>query len=203
MAALAILIISLLVVLIAIIALVSAIRRKRRLWIWYLVYVTGWAFAITGIILYVLSTTSTDSTQPPSELTTRDASELVLTIDDFKAGWIRSESRAVIEEGAQSAYYVYFHEGAGETCCSPVVQNTVAVYPNINLAKIMYLAQKPTNISLEHPEIGDECFLNILFPENKILVFRKSNVVVWVQLQQDEFGNAEHYAKIIEQRLAE
>ena len=44
---------------------------------------------ITDIILYALST---DSAQPSPELITRDASELVLTIDDFEAGWIRLKS---------------------------------------------------------------------------------------------------------------
>ena len=68
------------------------------------------------------------------------------------------------------------------------MQNTVAVYPNIDSAKIAYLGAKPTNISLKYPKIGDEFFLYNLYPENKRLVFRERNVVVWVQLQGDEFG---------------
>jgi len=141
--------------------------------------------------LYVLNPTH-------SELVTRDASELVLTINDFEPGSVQLESGVVNKENTQSAYQVYFRINE-ENCCNALVRNTVAVYPSINSEKMIYLDAKPTDVSLEYPKIGDECFLNIL---NKLLVFRKSNVVVWVQFQPNDFSNVKPYAKIIAKRIS-
>jgi len=194
-----IIIIGFLLVLIgSIIALVRLMfgEKKRGPWIWYVACVIGLAYIITGIVLYVLNPTH-------SGLITRDASELVLTINDFEPGSVQLESEVVNKESAQSAYYVYFYIKINEErCCyDSYMKNTVAVYHSINSAKMMYLDAKPTNISLEYPKIGDECFLNIL---NNLLVFRKNNVVVWVQLQQDSdvCSNMQSYAKIIEKRIS-
>jgi len=38
-------------------------------------------------------------------------------------------------------------------------------------------------------------------PINKLLVFRKVNVVVWIWLQNDKKGELEPYARIVEQRI--
>ena len=153
-------------------------------------------------ISLVVATTSPEKGRdilPPSQLITKDASELVLTINDFEAGWTQKSAEVVTKEGARSAYHVYFYKG---TSYPPVVQNTVAVYPSIDLAQKVYLDEKPTNVSLEYPKIGDECFLNIAVPQSKLLVFRKSNIVVWVRLQQDEYGDVEPYAEVIESKIS-
>ncbi len=152
----------------------------------------------TSLVVATTSPPTGRNILPPSQLVTKDASELVLTINDFEAGWTRKSAEAVTKEGAQSAYHVYFYKG---TSYPPVVQNTVAVYPSIDLAQKVYLDEKPTNVSLEYPKIGDECFLNIAVPQSKLLVFRKSNVVVWLWLQQDQFGDVKPYARILEKRI--
>ena len=136
---------------------------------------------------------------PPSQLVTKDASELVLTIADFELGWVQQKAEPITKEGAQSAYYVYFYEG--KSTYPAVVQNKTAVYPSIELAQQVYLNEIPKNVSVENPKIGDECFLDISIPVQKRLVFRKSNVVVWLWLQQDMFGDVKPYARIIEQKI--
>jgi len=138
---------------------------------------------------------------PPSQLITKDASELVLTIEDFEPGWVQDSAEPSTKEGAQSAYYVYFYEG--KSLYPSVIQNETAVYPSIELAKQVYLNEIPKNISVETPQIGDECFLDISIPVEKRLVFRKSNVVVWFWLQQDLIGDAKSYARIIEERIGQ
>jgi hypothetical protein len=144
--------------------------------------------------------TSPKPTETPSQLITKDASQLVLTVEDFEPGWTRHSAESATKEGAQSAYHVYFYKG---TFYPPVVQNTVAVYPSIDSAKQVYLSEKPQNVSLEYPKIGDECFINAAVDINKLLVFRKSNVVVWIWLQQDMFGDVKPYARILEKKISQ
>jgi len=136
--------------------------------------------------------------QLPSQLVNKNASELVLAIEDFEPGWTRLKAEPLLKEGAQSAHHVYFYKG---TYYPPVVQNTVAVYPSTDLAKQAYLNEKPKNVSLEYPDIGDECFLDISIRENQRLVFRKDNVVAWFWLQQDIIGDIQSYARIVERKI--
>jgi hypothetical protein len=84
---------------------------------------------------------------------------------------------------------------------TPLVQNTVAVYPSIDSAKQVYLGEKPPNVSLEYPKIGDECFVNTSVVINKLLVFRKSNVVVWISLQRAPLNDVKPFARIIEGKI--
>jgi len=153
-----------------------------------------------------------------------DASELVLTIADFEPGWMQVDGGQVTEEGAQFAYYVSFVKvssyGYLPTVQNtvaiypsidlaksygylPTVQNTVAIYPSIDLAKQIYQDEKPDNISLEYPDIGDDCFSYSLIWAEKILVFRQSNVVVWLWLALDPFGDIKPYGRIIEERISQ
>jgi len=138
----------------------------------------------------------------PTQLISKDASELVLTIADFKPGWVQLGAEPTTKEGAQTAYDVEFYDGSLLRKTPPVIQNTIAVYPSIEQAQEVYLSEVPKNVSLENPKIGDESFLDISIPISKRLVFRKSNVVVWIWLQQDMFGDVKPYAKIIEKRIS-
>jgi hypothetical protein len=162
---------------------------------------------LDGEILFdeTLSAPSPATIIKPGEeplVTTKDASEMVLMIGDFEAGWVRHSAAPIIKEGAQSAYHVYFYNGSLLPLSPPVIQNTIAVYPSIEQAQQAYLSEVPKNVSLENPKIGDESFLDISIPINKRLVFRKSNVVVWLWLQQDMFGDVKPYAKIIQKRIS-
>jgi len=167
----------------------------------------GLILAIVGIVVGVTqeatkpgSTPSPapQSTQPLSQLITKDASQFVLAISDFEPGWTQVKSEPTTKQGAQSAYHSYFFQG---TFYPSVVQNTVAVYPSIDSAQQVYLNEKPQNVSLEYPKIGDECFINTAVDINKLLVFRKSNVIVWIWLQQAPFDDIKPYAKIVEGKI--
>lgn len=103
------------------------------------------------------------------------------------------------KEDAQSAYYVYFFEDVEEDPTH--VLNIVAVYASISLAQQAYLDEKPKNVSLVDPEIGDESFLDISIPVVKRIVFRKANVVVWLWVFQDPSGDYEPYARKIERKM--
>jgi hypothetical protein len=155
-------------------------------------------------VLLVLSACASPTTVPTSkpglspQLVTKDASQLVLAISDFEPGWTQLSSEPTTKQGAQSAYHSYFFKG---TFYPPVVQNTVAVYPSIDSAKQVYVSEKPQNVSLEYPKIGDECFINTAVDINKLLVFRKSNVIVRIWLQQAPFDDIKPYAKIVEGKV--
>jgi hypothetical protein len=144
------------------------------------------------------ATTPNAKPSPSPQLVTKDASQFVLDISDFEPGWTQLKSEPTTKPNAQSAYYGYFFKG---TFYPPVIQNTVAVYPTTDLAKQVYLGEKPTNVSLEYPKIGDECFINTAVDINKLLVFRKSNVIVWIWLQQASYNDIKPYAKIIEGKI--
>jgi len=135
-------------------------------------------------------------------LITKDASQMVLVITDFEAGWVRQSAKPSVKEDAQSAYHVYFYDGSLLPLSPPVIQNTIAVYASIELAQQVYLDTVPKNVSVENPQVGDECFLDISISINKHLVFRKSNVVVWLWLQQDMFGDVKPYARIVENKIS-
>ena len=160
------------------------------------ILLVGLLFALTACVNP--PTTPTSKPSPPPQLVTTDASQFVLAVSDFKPGWTQLKSESVTKQGAQSAYYSYFFQG---TFYPPVVQNTVAIYPSIDSAKQVYLGEKPQNVSLEYPKIGDECFINPAVDINKLLVFRKSNVVVWIWLQQAPFDDIKPYAKIVEDKI--
>ena len=175
----------------------AKVERKFR---WEIILLAGLMVLLIGS--NVACSTASDSDQPSlkpsSALVTKDASEMVLKMEDFEPGWVQRSAEVITKEGALSAHHAYFHEGV---FYPPVVQNTVAVYPTINLAEQAYLAEKPENVSLEYPQIGDECFLDSSVSINQRLVFKKSNVVVWLWLQQDPFGDIKSYAKIVEARI--
>jgi len=177
-----------------IILLIIALARRRGSGV-----ARSLAILVVGAVMLLMGAVLSPET--PSEmpaLITQNASELVLAVEDFEPGWVQQSAKPATKEGAQSAYHVYFYKG---TFYPTVVQNTVAVYDSIDLAKQVYLGEKPQNVSLEYPKVGNECFLNIAVAENQRLVFRTSNVVVWLWLQQDMFGDVKSYARIIEGRI--
>jgi hypothetical protein len=156
---------------------------------------------LIGIVLFGVCISSSANKAPsvdPNILVNKDASQLVLTINDFESGWTRAKAEPATKTGARSAYYVYYYQGI---TYPPVVTNTVAVYPSIEQAKQVYNAEKPSNVSLTYPNIGNECFYNEAINIKKELVFRKNNVVVWVSLLQNILGDAEQYARKIENKI--
>jgi len=162
---------------------------------------------ISLIVLLSISPTNVLATSKNPEINnfneihnqiSEDAATLVLSLDDFEPGWTLLKQQEVIIENTLSAYHVYFYKG---TISPPVIQNTVAVYSNEDFAKEGYLKEKPTNVSLDYPDIGDECFLDISVEINKLLVFRIENVVVQIKLQQDYFEDIEKYGRIVEQKV--
>ena len=162
------------------------------------------AFGVTlRDCVLVPSYEGTGGTEPEQEpvLVTKDASELVLTIGDFEAGWRQQTERPATREGAQSAYFASFIKG---TYSVTIVENWVAVYPSVDVARDVYVGEKPKDVSLEYPNIGDECFMNIAVLQIKELVFRRSNVVVWVTTSSPLSASSyetESYARVVEQKI--
>ncbi len=97
-----------------------------------------------------------------------------------------------------SSSYVSYSQGSS---FAPTVQNTVVVYRNIEAAVNAYAGAKPSGVSLSYPAIGDECFLNNSVAIDRMLVFRKGNVVVWIWLKQYKSGDIEGYAKTVEKKI--
>jgi hypothetical protein len=136
--------------------------------------------------------------KPASGLITKQAYEMVLTKEDMGPGWIKGNVSLPSNRGSTSSSYVYYSQGSS---FAPGVQNTVAVYRDLNAAGKVYADAKPSNVSLLYPGIGDECFLNDAVAINRLLVFRKGNVVVWIWLQQYKTGDIEGYARIVEKKI--
>jgi hypothetical protein len=137
---------------------------------------------------------------PPAaeSLIRKEASTMTLTLDDMGQGWLKGNSVQASKGEVTSSSSVHYYKG---TSFSPVVQNTVAVYRSISSAVRAYATDEANQSSVTHPAIGNECFLNDTVLINKLLVFRKQNVVVWIWLQQDKKGDIEHYANILEPRI--
>jgi len=150
------------------------------------------------------SQTPPGSTPPPvsaldaTTLITKQASQMTLTIDDMGQGWTRGNAVAPAIQQVTSSSHVYYTQGSSY---APGVQNTVAVYRSIAGAENSFAREKQANLSTSNPGIGTECLLNDSVPINKLLVFRKNNVVVWVWLKQYKEGDIERYARIVEQRI--
>ncbi len=123
---------------------------------------------------------------------------MALTLADMGQGWVRVSVGPPQILYTTSVCHVYFSQGGS---FAPVVQSTVAVFRNVEAASNAYDKEKPTYVDVSTPALGDECFLNDSVPINKYLVFRKSNVVVYLWLQQYKDGDIEHYASVIEQRV--
>jgi len=128
----------------------------------------------------------------------KEACLMALTKEDMGEGWTRASIGSVTILYTNSTCHVYYTQGGS---FSPAVQNTVAVYRTIDVAKNAFEKEKPQDVILSYPNIGNECFLNDSAPINKLLVFRKGNVVAWVWLQQDKTGDILKYAKIVDQKI--
>lgn len=142
--------------------------------------------------------TQAGETLDASVLITVQASSMVLTIDDMGAGWVRGNAVAPAIQQVTSSSHVYYTQGSSY---APGVQNTVAVYRSIAFANNAYAKEKQANLSVSNPYIGDECLLNDSVSINKLLIFRKNNVVVWLWLKQYKEGDIERYARVVEQRI--
>ena len=123
---------------------------------------------------------------------------MILTKEDMGPGWIKGNVSPPSNRGSTSSSYVYYTQGYS---FAPGVQNTVAVYRDIAAAGKAYADAKPSGVSLLYPGIGDECFLNDTVAINRLLVFRKGNVVVWIWLQQYKTGDIEGYARMVEKKI--
>lgn len=123
---------------------------------------------------------------------------MTLTLDDMGAGWAQGNAIAPALQQVTSSSHVYYSQGSSY---APGVQNTVAVYRSIDMANRAYAKEKEANLSTSNPNIGDECLLNESVPINKLLVFRKNNVVVWLWVKQYKDGNIEGYARKVEQKI--
>jgi len=123
---------------------------------------------------------------------------MTLTVDDMGMGWTRGNAVAPAIQQVNSASHVYYTQGSS---FAPGMQNTVAVYRSITAANGAYAREKEANLAASNPNIGDECLLNDSVPINKLLVFRKNNILVWVWLKQYKEGDIEHYARIVEQKI--
>jgi hypothetical protein len=136
-------------------------------------------------------------------LITKQAYQMTLTLDDMGPGWMPGNAGSPGKPQIFSSSHVTYTKG---TSFSPSVQNTVDVYRTVDAAIAAYEDAKPANtatLSMSYPNIGDECFLNDTVASNKMLVFRKNNVVVAVTVQQDKSSDPVHYAQIVEQKVTQ
>jgi hypothetical protein len=131
-------------------------------------------------------------------IVSKQAYDIVLSPDDMGSGWMKGNVASPSYRYSTSSCSVSYTRGAA---FAPAVQNTVVVYREVKLAKDAYNNAKPSGVTLSDPSIGDECFLNNSVPIDRLLVFRKSNVVVWVWLKQDKTGDIESYAKTVEKKV--
>lgn len=136
--------------------------------------------------------------KPADGMITRQAYQMVLTKDDLGMSWIKGNISPPPASYSLSSSHVSYSQGAN---FAPTVQNSVVVYRSIEAAVKAYDTAKPSGPSVSSPAIGDACFLNGSVPIDRLLVFRKANVVAWVWLKQYKTGDIEGYARIVEKRV--
>ena len=137
-------------------------------------------------------------TKPIDGLVKKQAYQMVLTMEDMGSGWIKGNVSPPANRDSTSSSQVAFSQGSN---FAPTVQNSVVVYRNMQAAIKAYAAARPSGLSLSNPAFGDECFLNDSVPIDRLLVFRKGNVVIWIWLKQYKTGDIEGYAKIVENKI--
>jgi len=137
-------------------------------------------------------------TKSTDGLVTKQAYEMVLTAEDMGSGWMRGNVSPPANRKSSSSSTVSYSQGSSY---APTVQNTVAVYRDMAAATDAYAAAKPSGASLTYPSIGNECFLNNSVTIDRLLVFRKDNVVVWLWLKQYKTGDMEGYARTVEKKI--
>jgi hypothetical protein len=128
----------------------------------------------------------------------KQAYQMVLTMEDMGTGWIKSNVSPPAKSNSLSSSQVAYSQGSN---FAPTVQNTVVVYRGIDAAINAYDVAKPSGVSLSNPAIGDECFLNNSVAIDRLLLFRKGNVLVWVWLKQYKSGDIEGYARTVEKKI--
>jgi hypothetical protein len=123
---------------------------------------------------------------------------MVLTMEEMGTGWIKSNVSPPAVRDALSSSQVAYSQGGN---FAPTVQNSAVVYRNLQSAVKAFNGARPSGPSLSNPAIGDECFLNDSVPIDRLLVFRKGNVVVWVWLKQYQSGDIVGYARTVEKKI--
>ena len=123
---------------------------------------------------------------------------MTLTIEDMGQGWLKGNPVPPAKGEVISACSVHYYKGSS---FSPVLQNTVSVYRSIGYAERAYAKELANHATVTNPQYGNECFLDDSVAINKLLVFRKQNVLVWIWLQNDKKGDLEPYARILEQKV--
>jgi hypothetical protein len=136
--------------------------------------------------------------KPADGLVTKQAYQMVLTIEDMGPGWIKGNVSPPANSKSLSSSQVSYSQGSN---FAPTVQNTVVVYRDVQAAVNAYASVKPAGVSLLYPAIGNECFQNDSVSINRLLVFRKGNVLVWIWLQQYKKGDIEGYARTVEKKV--
>jgi hypothetical protein len=138
-------------------------------------------------------------TIPADGMITKQAYQMVLTREDMGTGWVKGNISPPANSNSLSSGSASFSQGSA---FAATVQNTVVVFRGIEAAVKAYAGAKPTGVTLLYPDIGDECFVNNSVTIDRLLVFRKGNVVVWIWLKQYKSGDIESYAKIVESKIA-
>jgi hypothetical protein len=136
--------------------------------------------------------------KPKDGLATKEAYLMVLTMEDMGSGWVKGNVSPPASRDSTSSSQVSYSQGSN---FAPTVQNTVVVYRNMQAAVSAYAGARPSGVSLSNPAIGDECFLNDSVAIERLLVFRQSNVVVWIWLKQYKSGDIEGYARTVEKKI--
>jgi hypothetical protein len=129
-----------------------------------------------------------------------EANLMTLTLDDMGPGWMKGNPVSPSRQDVISASSVHYYKG---TSFSSVVQNTIGVYRSMDAAIRAYAKEEANQSAVTHPAFGNECFLNDSVAINKLLVFRKANVVSWLWLQNDKKGDVEPYAKIVASKIVQ
>ena len=163
--------------------------------------------AVTTPPVAVTPPAQTPSQPPPpssidsSALITKQAYQMTLNLTDMGPGWTGSSAASPSRTGVASSSHVIYTQGSS---FASVVHCIVGVYRTINSAINAYDTERPAttaSLSLSSPAVGDESFLNDTVSNNKVLVFRKNNVVVSIIIQQDKTADPVKYAQIVEQKI--
>ena len=176
-------------------------RKNKAIWLRLLAVII-----VTGIVTLVLCGCSTIEKDKENQMpVTSLPMDLVVKITDLDGeDWDWISGLPVPEYGAEHAYQVEFTRKSDTSDGEERVFCKTAVYSSEHEANAAFVAVKERSTPSGRPDIGDEAFIDTSPVINGTdLVFRKYNVVVWINVNHEYEGDILQLGSVINERISE
>lgn len=177
--------------------------------------------AVVGIFLFMGETDSAYDSE--NQETTKEFSELVLTIDDLSEGYVVGSSeprfRSKMSEralgwGWKEGYFSSFSKSEEGSFSITWVKQYISIYPLENISKVISPPKEREGLTIEEIEIdkiGDESAVYYMVDENDFalsygyyqILFRKGNILETIEMTGNvkDFEQLKEFAKAAERKF--